>query len=122
MSAPVGPAERLVASRSSGSATAPAAAATGDASAIPFDDTAESTPDTAATLAVALARRAELIMLAHQSLEQSEQLKLDRMRASFNATQEERAESLREMNALRDMAMEQSKKDDEILKKYIAMI
>jgi hypothetical protein len=86
------------------------------------DDTAESVPDTAATLAQEISRRAEVIMLAHQSLQQDQQAKLDRMRADFNATQEERAEMLREMNALRDMAMEQSKKDDEILKKFIAMI
>jgi len=88
----------------------------------PLDDTAESVPDTAATLAEDIARRAEIIMLAHQSLQQDQQAKLDRMRADFNATQEERSEMLREMNALRDMAMEQSKKDDEILKKFIAMI
>jgi len=47
---------------------------------------------------------------------------MDRMKADFNAAQEQRSEALREMNALRDMAVEQSKKDDEILKKYIAMI
>ena len=47
---------------------------------------------------------------------------MDRMKADFNASQEERSEQMREMNALRDMAVEQAKKDDEILKKYIAMI
>ena len=44
------------------------------------------------------------------------------MKADFNEAQEERSEMLREMNALRDMAVEQAKKDDEILKKYVAMI
>jgi hypothetical protein len=87
----------------------------------PLDDAAD-VPDTAATLAEEITRRAEVIMLAHQSLQQDQQAKLDRIRANFNATQEEHTEMLREMNALRDMAMEQSKKDDEILKKYIAMI
>jgi len=88
----------------------------------PLDDTAETVPDTAATLAEDITRRAEVIMLAHQSLQQDQQAKLDRIRAGFNSAQEERSEMLREMNVLRDMAMEQSKKDDEILKKYIAMI
>ncbi len=88
----------------------------------PIDDTAESVPDTAATLAEAFSRRAELFLLASQGHQQQLQARLDRMRSDFNAAQEERSEHLREMNALRDMAMEQNKHDDEILKKFIAMI
>jgi ribosomal protein L16 Arg81 hydroxylase len=88
----------------------------------PLDVTAETVPDTAATVATALARRAELLVLARQSLLQEEEVKLDSMRDRFNAAQAKRAESLREMNVLRDMALEQAKKDDEVLKKYIAMI
>jgi hypothetical protein len=88
----------------------------------PLDDTAESVPDTAASLADVVARRAELLVIAAQSEQQVLQARLDRMRATFNAAQEVRSERLRQMNMLRDMAMEQAKHDDEILKKYIAMI
>lgn len=87
-----------------------------------LDDTAETVPHTAATLAQAFARRAEVLLLAQQSQQQTMQLQIDRMKDNFNATQEERTEQLREMNALRDMALAQAKQDDEVLKKYIAMI
>jgi hypothetical protein len=90
--------------------------------AAPLDVTADAPADAAATLAERVARRAELLLAAEQSHEQERQLRLDRMRADFNAAQEERSENLREMNALRDMALAQAKKDDEVLKKYIAMI
>ncbi len=86
-----------------------------------FDELAE-TPEAANALADTLARRAELVLLATQGEQQQLQAKLDRMRATFNAAQEVRSERLRQMNMLRDMAMEQAKADDEILKKYIAMI
>lgn len=88
----------------------------------PLDETAESVPDTAITLADEFSKRAELLLLVQQSHQQDLQARLDRMKAEFNAAQEERSERMREMNALRDMAVEQAKKDDEILKKYIAMI
>ena len=42
--------------------------------------------------------------------------------SDFDARMAERAELLREANVLRDMMLEQLKKDDEALKKYIAMI
>lgn len=90
-----------------------------DATAI--DDTAD-VPDTALTLADEFSKRAEVLLLVQQTRQQDLQAKLDRMKADFNASQEERSEQMREMNALRDMAVEQAKKDDEILKKYIAMI
>jgi len=61
-------------------------------------------------------------MLAQQTQQQVLQARIDRMKADFNASQEQRSEAMREMNALRDMAIEQEKKDDEILKKFIAMI
>ena len=91
-------------------------------SAPPCDDTAAAPPDTAVTLADEFSKRAEVLMLAQQSHQQVLQARLDRMKADFNAAQEERSEMMREMNALRDMAVEQEKKDDEILKKFIAMI
>ena len=79
-------------------------------------------PDTAMTLAADFAKRAEVMLLLQQSQQQVMQSRLDRMKADFNAKQEERTEALRELNTLRDMALEQAKKDDEVLKKYIAMI
>src|SRR5271155_2923339 len=87
-----------------------------------LDETAGSSPDAAAALADAFAQRAELRYLAQQQRQQNTQFRLDRMRADFNARQEEHAEILRELNALRDMAMEQAKINDELLKKYIALI
>ncbi len=110
-----------VASADSFPVAAPSAPATGERVA-PLDETADLAPDTATTLAEAFSRRAEILMLATQGHQQQLQARLDRMRADFNAAQEERSEHLREMNALRDMAMEQNKHDDEILKKFIAMI
>ncbi len=88
----------------------------------PPDDTAESAPDSVTSFAEQVSRRAQLMLLRQQSVQADLQLRLDRMRADFNEAQEMRSEQLREMNALRDMAVEQGKKDDEILKKYIAMI
>jgi hypothetical protein len=88
----------------------------------PLDDTAELPQDAVSSLAETVARRSEYFVLATQARQQEQQARLDRMRANFNEAQERRAERMREMNALRDMAIEQSKKDDEILKKYIAMI
>ena len=105
--------------------TASPAAATHDATDgahLPIDDTAETIPDTATSLAAQFAKRAEVLLLVAQSQQQEMQSRLDRMKADFNATQEERTEAMREMNALRDMALEQAKKDDEVLKKYIALI
>ena len=42
--------------------------------------------------------------------------------AQFDEETQERAELLREANAMRDMMLAQLKADDEALKKYIAMI
>ena len=87
------------------------------------DETAETMPDTASTLDARRAGAArEILLVATQSAQQQLQARLDAMRARFNGAQEVRAERLRQMNMLRDMAMEQAKHDDEILKKYIAMI
>ena len=101
--------------------TANATTSASRAASLPLDDAAD-VPDTALTLADEFSQRAEVLLLAQQSHQQDLQAKLDRMKADFNASQEERSEQMREMNALRDMAVEQAKKDDEILKKYIAMI
>jgi hypothetical protein len=97
-------------------------AAPGTSPAAPLDDTAEVPPDRVGSYAAAITRRSELFLLATQARQQDQQARLDRMRANFNESQERRSERMREMNALRDMAIEQAKKDDEVLKKYIAMI
>ena len=85
----------------------------------PLDVTAESLPDTD-VLADAVAHRAELMVVKQNAAD--EQLRIDRMRAEFDNAQAERAELMREMNVLRDMALEQQKRDDEVLKKWIALI
>ncbi len=69
-----------------------------------------------------LVRRAELLMLRQQVRIQDRDARLDRLRSDFDYSQQQRAEFLREMNILRDMAMEQRKKDDELIKKWIALI
>jgi hypothetical protein len=97
-------------------AQAPAAAAP------PVDVTAETPPDTAISVADDLAKRAELMLVEQQILAQAREARMDRLRMTFDAEQKERAELLREMNSLRDMAMEQMKLDDEHLKKWIALI
>ena len=61
-------------------------------------------------------------MLRQQVAIQDRDARLDRLRSDFDFAQQQRAEFLREMNILRDMAMEQRKKDDELLKKWIALI
>ncbi len=47
---------------------------------------------------------------------------LSRQRMQFDFDLQERAELQREMNELRALEMEQLKRDDEILKKWIALI
>jgi hypothetical protein len=86
------------------------------------DETAESTPDTAITVADNLARHAELMLIEEQIHSQERETRLDQLRMSFDEEQKEHAELLREMNALRDMATEQMKQDDANLKKWIALI
>ncbi len=101
---------------------APAAGAGPVPATAPLDDTAGVPTDRVGSYADAIAQRSELFLLATQARQQDQQARLDRMRANFNESQERRSERMREMNALRDMAIEQAKKDDEVLKKYIAMI
>jgi len=97
----------------------PAAAAEAAAAGLAAADGAA---DEVATVAERFSRNVEVAILAQQAHQQTLQLRVDRMRSDFNAAQEERSEMLREMNVLRDMALEQAKKDDEVLKKYVAMI
>jgi len=78
--------------------------------------------DVAETIADEVARRTELVMLAQRKSMDAEELAIDRVRSAFDMHEAERAEYLREWNAMRDLSMEQMKKDDEILKKWIALI
>jgi hypothetical protein len=87
-----------------------------------LDETAESAPDTAITVADNLAKHAELMLIEEQVHAQERETRLDQLRMSFDEGQKEHAELLREMNALRDMATEQMKQDDANLKKWIALI
>lgn len=87
-----------------------------------IDETAETAPDTAIGVADNLAQRSEGALVDQQIRAQEREMRLDRLRMSFDATQKEHAELLREMNALRDMATEQMKQDDANLKKWIALI
>jgi hypothetical protein len=93
-----------------------------DAAPAAVDDTADGAPDAASTASEELVRRAEMLMLRQQVELQDREARLDRFRSDFDFTQQQRAEFLREMNILRDMAMEQRKKDDEQIKKWIALI
>ncbi len=118
----MGPIARAAAASPASDAAAPPALAPAPLLAEPLDVTAESVPDTAATLADDLSRRVAALMVAQHDQDAGRQVRLDRLRAEFDADQAERAEYQREMNVLRDMAVEQQKRDDEFLKKMIALI
>jgi len=79
-------------------------------------------PDIAGTIADEVARRTELVMLTQRKEIDASELAMDRMRAHFDEREQERAELLREWNVMRDMAMEQMKRDNEIMKKWITLI
>lgn len=51
-----------------------------------------------------------------------EELLLQRQRDRFDFQTEERTELEREYNTVRDMMLEQMKIDDEVVKKYVALI
>jgi hypothetical protein len=101
-------------------ASSPVAGASPSAEA-PLDVTAETAGDTDA-LNAASVRRVLMLAAKQNEVDQETQVRLDRLRVEFDNSQAERAELMREANVLRDMAMEQQKRDDEILKKWIALI
>ncbi len=73
--------------------------------------------------APAAAGRAKPAPPAPPSPDQTEQeAALTKQRMQFDFDLQERAELQREMNELRALEMEQLKRDDEILKKWIALI
>lgn len=59
---------------------------------------------------------------ANESNDSAFDLALLAQQQTFDLTVKQRAENEREMNVLRDMAMAQLKKDDENMKKWIALI
>ncbi len=100
-------------------ARAPAPAANADApttDAAPAPETGA--PDPGAAEAALEARIAALVARASTPEDEA----LERQREEFDVITREQAETEREINALRDMAMEQMKHDDEILKKWIELI
>ena len=78
--------------------------------------------DIAETIAERIARRTELLMVAQHGKADAREFEIDRLRTDFDLHEQERAEFLREWNVTRDLAMEQMKKDDENVKKWIALI
>ena len=103
------------------------AAASGKALADADDDAGVTTPsepraDVAESSSDEVARRAESLLVRAHLQTEAEELQLDRIRKDFDIHEAERAEYTREWNAIRDLAMEQMKHDDEILKKFIALI
>lgn len=115
---------RALTTRTAGPTPAVAShAAAGDAPPAddPLDVTAETAPDTTALSDTSL-RRVLMLAAKQNEVDQETQVRLDGMRAEFDNAQAERAELMREANVLRDMALEQQKRDDEILKKWIALI
>jgi hypothetical protein len=82
----------------------------------PLPDLGET--DAAEALPTIEARIAALVARASTPEDEA----LEKQREEFDLVTRVRAELERETNALRDMAMEQMKNDDEILKKWIALI
>jgi hypothetical protein len=90
------------------------APATGSGAGTPDPGEAESA-DTPAEIG---ARIAALVARATTADDEA----LERQREEFDFVTRARAETEREINALRDMAIEQMKHEDELLKKWIALI
>jgi hypothetical protein len=119
--APLSRASSTRAPRGVQAATSPAAGSSPSPATDSLDVTADGAPDTEA-LSDAIAQRAALMVVKQNEINEESQLRIDHLRSEFDDAQAERAELLREMNVLRDMALEQQKHDDEILKKWIALI
>ena len=67
-------------------------------------------------------RIAAAVLAAQAGAGNSDEAAALAQRMQFDTVLRQRAELDREMNALRDLAMEQVKRDDELLKKWIALI
>jgi hypothetical protein len=97
-------------------------AAGGTAGATPPEVQPQPSADMAETIADEIARRTELLMVAQRGKADAREFQIDQMRTEFDLHEQERAELLREWNVTRDAAMEQMKHDDDIVKKWIALI
>lgn len=73
-------------------------------------------------LADTIARRTQFRLLQQKAGDDARQAELDRLRQEFDFAQKERAELLREFDLMRELALEQAKKDDEAVKKWMALI
>lgn len=73
-------------------------------------------------LAAAIARRTQMRLLQEKAGDDARQIELDRLKQEFDFDQKERAELLREFNLMRELALDQMKKDDEAVKKWMALI
>ena len=73
-------------------------------------------------LAEAIARRTQLRLLQEKAGDDARQIELDRLKQEFDFEQKERAELLREFNLMRELALDQMKKDDEAVKKWMALV
>jgi len=78
--------------------------------------------DLAGSIADEVTRRTELLIVQQRKQASADELAIDKVRTEFDLHEQERAELLREWNSMRDLAMEQMKHDDEIVKKWIALI
>jgi len=83
--------------------------------------TTTATPDPSDDEAVSAPMADQLLAKALVAAQRA-QAELDEKRMAFDEMLRARAEIERENNALRDLAVEQAKRDDEYLKKCISMI
>jgi hypothetical protein len=83
---------------------------------------ARTAPDRAETVQQILDRLAALELAVARRGASTGDPDLDAQIAAFDRATQLQAESQRQMNVLRDMMMEQRKRDEENLKKWIAMI
>jgi len=85
------------------------------------DATTTATPDPSGDDAISAPLTDQLLAKAMLAAERA-QAAIDEKRMAFDQMMRMRAELEREGNALRDLAVEQAKRDDEYLKKCISMI
>lgn len=78
--------------------------------------------DRAASTADEMERRIQLAVARQHATTMRDELVLEAMHEDFDTVLKRQAESERQMNAIRDLATEQLKKDDENLKKWISLI
>lgn len=78
--------------------------------------------DRAAGTADEMERRIQLAVARQHATTMRDEMVLEAMHENFDSALKRQAESERQMNAIRDLATEQLKRDDENLKKWMALI